>query len=261
MRRATVGEEPVSKKVRFKDVAQGSRAIKRVTCPLVNVPCYLLPDVPELAEQRARDAKKAELAGSAPPPAPGSIEVGLRVLSGGEILEIYDKAAQVAVGRNHKPDESSPIYNLAVGVFTLAASCVCPDSDPADPIAFFGGKGDEQPRSSDIANWQSAYDEIMASPHLGRDGILYLVEQQEVWQDICNPSALKIGADRMWELAGEVAADDTGRPFFALRPAMRWSFTRFMALQLLIWTTSPSQLGSSSEPDTTRRSSEAPEAT
>lgn len=242
----------MSKKIRFKDVASGSRAIKRVTCPLVNVPCHLLPDIPELAEQRARDAKKAELAGSAPPAASGSIFVGLRVLTGGEILEIYDKAAQVAVSRQHKPDDSSPIYNLAVGVYTLAAACVAPDSDPARPVPFFG---DSSEPGAGVENWQSAYDEIMASPHLGRDGILYLVEQQEAWQDVCNPQALKIGADRMWDLAGEVAADDTGRPFFAMRPAMRWSFTRFMALQLLSSTSSPSPPGSSSDSATTEKSS------
>lgn len=235
-------------KLKFKYVAKGARAIKRVKCPMVNVPCYLLPDVPELAEQRARDAKKAERAGSAIPQAPDSVEVGLRVLTGGEILEVYDKAAQIAQARNQKPDLTSPVYELAVSVYTLAASCVCADSDPERPVPFFGES--EEPGAG-VENWESAYQEILASAHLGRDGILFLTEQQAAWQDVCNPQALKIGIDKLWELAGEVAADDTGRPFFSLRPALQWSFARFLAVQLLSLTTSKSPPGSDSDSGTT----------
>jgi len=227
-------------KIKFKDVAKGTRAIKRVMCPLVNVPCHLLPDVPELAEQRARDAKKA---GKPVDAAPTSVEVGLRVLTGQELLEIYDKAAQVALGRNQKADLSSPIYELAVSVYTLAASCVSPDSDPDKPLPFFG---DSEVPGAGVENWESAYAEILGSNHLGRDGILFLSEQQAAWQDVCNPQALKIGASRLWELAAEVAADDTGRPFFSMRPSLQWSFARFMALQLLSLTSFKSPSGSDS---------------
>jgi hypothetical protein len=244
-------------RIKFKDVAKGTRAIKRVTCPLVNVPCALLPDVPELAEQRARDRKKNEQGGAATTPTT-SVDVGLRVLTGTEVLDILDRAAQKAIARNQKPDESSPIYQLAVSVYTLAASCVVADSDPEKPIPFFG---DSDVPGAGVENWESAYEEILASPHLGRDGILFLTDQQEAWQDICNPQALKIGHERLWQLAGEVAADDTGRPFFSLRPAMRWSFARFMAIQLLSLMTSQSQRTSGSDSDTpsdTSGSSEAP---
>lgn len=224
-----------------------------MTCPLVNVPCHLLPDVPELAEQRARDAAKAGKPEAAA--APDSVVVGLRVLTGQEILEIYDKAAQVALGRNQKADLSSPIYELAVSVYTLAASCVSADSDPERPVPFFG---DSEEPGAGVENWESAYSEILASNHLGRDGILFLSEQQAAWQDICNPQALKIGASRLWELAAEVAADDTGRPFFSLRPALQWSFTRFMAVQLLSLMSSLSQPGSDSLSDGTSEPSPEP---
>lgn len=240
-------------KIKFKDVAKGARAVKRVTCPLVNVPCHLLPDVPELAEQRARDAKKA---GKPETSAPDSVVVGLRVLTGQEILEIYDKAAQVALGRNQKADLSSPIYELAVSVYTLAASCVSADSDPERPVPFFG---DSMVPGAGVENWESAYSEILASNHLGRDGILFLSEQQAAWQDLCNPQALKIGASRLWQLAAEVAADDTGRPFFSMRPALQWSFARFMAVQLLSLMSYKSQPGSDSPSDgTSSPSAEAP---
>ena len=46
------------------DIAAGIRAIKRIDLPLVNVPCSLLPDIPELMEQRKKDAEAAASRGA-----------------------------------------------------------------------------------------------------------------------------------------------------------------------------------------------------
>jgi hypothetical protein len=201
---------------RLKDFKAGTRAIKRVAFPLVNVPCSLLPDIPELAEQRAKDG--VDNSDSSPVP-----EIGLRVLLPEEQATAYDKA--LAFAKKHgsdKADTSDPNYNLGLSVYMLALSAVDPDSNAADPIPFFGEKGDVE----------SAALAILSTPHLTRDGIIYLAEAQELWQSMCSPQANKIGAQRMWELVGEVAASNDASPFLLLQPAARWSFTRFMAVLL-----------------------------
>lgn len=198
----------------------GTRAVKRVAFPLVNVPCSLLPDIPELAEQRAKDAA---LPGSAPGEVPVP-EIGLRVLLPEEQAIAYEKALVFAKKRgSDKADTSDPNYNLGLSVYMLALSAVDPDSDPRTPVAFFGETGDVE--SGALA--------ILSTPHLTRDGILYLAEAQELWQSMCSPQAVRIGAQRMWELVGEVAASNDASPFLLLQPATRWIFTRFMAIQLL----------------------------
>lgn len=204
---------------RLKDFQAGTRAVKRVAFPLVNVPCSLLPDIPELAEQRAKDAASPGGAGNqAPVP-----EIGLRVLLPEEQAIAYEKALAFARKRgSDKADTSDPNYNLGLSTYMLALSAVDPDSDPRDPVPFFGEKGDVE----------SAAQAILSTPHLTRDGIIYLAEAQELWQSMCSPQAVRIGAQRMWDLVGEVAASNDASPFLLLQPAARWSFTRFMAVLL-----------------------------
>jgi hypothetical protein len=208
---------------RLKDMKAGTRAVKRVPFPLVNVPCSLLPDIPELAEQRARDAKDAALPGDAPGEVPAP-EIGLRVLLPEEQAIVYEKALAFARKRGcEKADNTDPNYNLGLSVYALALSAVDPDADPRSPAPFFGEPGDVE----------SAAQAILTTPHLTRDGIIYLAEAQELWQSMCSPQAVRIGAQRMWELVGEVAASSDASPFLLLQPAARWIFTRFMAVQLV----------------------------
>ena len=219
--------------MKFKDIPLGLRAIKRVDLPLVNVPCSLLPDVPELALQRQKDAEAAASQGA--PAVPGSVEVGLRVLTGDESLTIERLSRKMAEKNGAKSfDSSDAIFFMAQCLYTCAIACVDPDSHPKDPDPFFGLR----PRKASIEeleeDLQVGIDSLLNSPHVGRDGILYLAEQQELWQDLCNPQALKIGAERMWDLVGEVATSVDDRPFSRLRPGMRLSFARFMAAML--WT-------------------------
>jgi len=207
--------------MRYRDIVEGTRAIKVIDLPLVNVPCSLLPDIPELAEQRQKDALAAAKKGG--PEVPSSIKVGLRVLTGDEFLEIEELARKMTESRGAKAVDGDVIYHLAQSVFTVALACVDPDSDPADPTPLFGEKGKPE----------TAAKQLLASPHIGRDGIVYLAEQHEHWQDMCNPQALKVSADRLWQLVGEVAASNDASPFLLLRPGMRVSFTRFMAALLV----------------------------
>ncbi len=200
----------------------GTRAIRCVPLPLVNVPSALLPDVPELAAQRERDQSVVSPSDAAPAkPAP---QVGLRVLTGAEYVSIAEKALVFAKSRgSNKADGDDPIYNLGTAVYTLALACVDPDSDPRDPDPFFGEHGD----------LESAVKQILESPHLGRDGIFFLSEAHELWQDVCNPRALKMSPQAMYAQVAEIAqkADISG--FLALRPGMQWSFVLFMAS--LLW--------------------------
>lgn len=219
-------------------IAAGSRAIKRVTLPLVNVPCSLLPDIPELSEQRTKDA--AALASQGAPVVPGSIEVGLRVLTGDEFLLTEKLARKMAEANGCKSfEESDSIFNLAKSLYTIAVSCVDPDSDPANPDPYFADRG-----STPAATAESCVQAILSSVHIGRDGIVFLAEQQEYWQDLCNPAALKMSPERLWDLVGEVAASADARPFLLLRPGMRWSFARSMAVQLTSYLMGRSPFGS-----------------
>lgn len=218
--------------MKLKDIAKGTRAIRRVMLPLVNVRCPLLPDLPELAEQRAADqaAFEAAQAGSAPSAAPAaSVEVGLRVLTGEEAAEVYEKAAEFARARGSSdPKPGDPLYDFGEAIHRVALATVDPDSDPAHPSPFF-----------------ASVDEMLSSPHVGRDGIIYLAEAQETWQDLCSPQLTKFSAGELFDQIGKAAAagDESLRFFELLRPGARWILLRTLASLLLSSRQLKSQLG------------------
>ncbi len=196
--------------MKLQDVVAGTRAIKRVRMPLINCPGELQVDQPELKEQRKAD--QGETTAGQP-----YVEVGLRAMTGEEYADVLSRAHSFSLSRGiEKPDETSPIYNLGVAVYTCAVACVDPDSDPRKPQRFFG-----------TGTVESAADELLKSPHVGRDVITYLHEQQEAWQDQVNPQALKLDLVQMWKLVGEVA--DSAGPLLNMRPGMRAIFTTFTA--------------------------------
>jgi hypothetical protein len=214
----------MSKLADIADIAAGVRAIKRIPLPLVNVPCSLLPDIPELTEQRNKDAEAAASQGA--PVVPATIEVGLRVLTGEENLLIERLSNKMAETNGCRAfEETDAIFNMAKSLYTIAVACVDPDSDPKDPDPFFGPRGKTADETA-----ENCAQRILVSPHIGRDGIIFLAEQHEHWQDICNPAALKMSAERMWALVGEVAA--SADALLKLRPGMRSTFARFMAVLL-----------------------------
>lgn len=209
---------------KLSDLFKGHRAIKRIPLPLVNVPSTFSPEVPEAIAQRESDRAMAKASGE---PAPDTIQVGLRVLTLEELATVLEKAGNFARERGVKePNNSDPIYNLGVSIYTCALACVDPDSDPKDPDPFFGKRGDVE----------SAALELLKSPHIGRDGIAYLAEQHETWQDYVNPQANKIHPKQMYDLVVALADKDESKglqSFLALRLGMRWRLMLFMASLLI----------------------------
>lgn len=209
--------------MKLRDVQKGTRAVKRVALPLVNRPCHLTPDVPELMAQRAIDANTAIEAGE--PTMPDEVWVGVRVLTPGELADVYAKANEFALSKGGDPrNTDDPIYNLGVNVYLCAIACVDPDSDVRDPDPFFGERGD----------LESAALELFGSPHIGREGLQYLAQAQQLWQDTCSPSAMRMGPRELVETVAKLGGEDRElafSTFLALRPGMQWVCARFMASQ------------------------------
>lgn len=177
--------------------------------------------MPEMAEQRAKDAALSGGTTGEEVPAP---EIGLRVLLPAEQDLAYERALAFARKRGcEKADNTDPSYNLGLSVYMLALSGVDPDSDPRAPEPFFGESGDVE----------SAVHAILHCEHLTRDGIIYLAEAQELWQNAASPQAMKLGPKRLWELVGELAASEDPKVWLSLEPATRWIFARTMAVQLV----------------------------
>jgi hypothetical protein len=228
---------------KLEDIAAGIRAIKRIDLPLVNVPCSLLPDIPELMEQRKKDAAAAASQGA--PVVPATVEVGLRVLTGDETLLVERLTNEMAEANGCKAfEETDSIFNMAKSTCTIAVACVDPDSDPADPDPFFGPRLENPKKTA-----EACIKRINASTHIGRDGIIYLAEQHEAWQDMCNSQALKMSPDVLWALIGKVAAEHDARTYLKLRPGMRLSFTRSMAVLLTSYYLDKSPFGPTSQED------------
>jgi hypothetical protein len=226
--------------MKLKDILQGSRAIHRVRLALLNVP-------PDHGLERVQAAAPTGQAAFA---VPDHVELGLRVLLGLETERVLECAQAYAEKHGSKrPQPGDPLYDYGMRLYTVAISAVDPDSDPKDPDPFFGVRGD----------LESAVQEIQTSPFIGRDGVLYLSEQQEHWQDALNPSPLKVSPERLYELVVEVATSKDARPFWELRPGMQWVLARFMAGQLL---SSPDQrfFSTSSSPESTSSSNESPKS-
>lgn len=228
---------------RLKDVLVGTRAIKRVPLPLVNVPSSASPDQPELAAQRQAD-REAWLADAPPGSDPGAfdvstVEVGLRVLTGGEHSLILQKSAEFAKARGGTGEFNDPQHGLGMQVYTLALACVDPNSDPRSPTPFFGEPGG--------GHLESAVEEILGSPLLGRDGIVYLHEAQELWQDMCSPQSHRVSTEALVEIMRQAATDGDARGFLALRPGTRWDCFRSISVLHVSSLMPKSQPGASSQ--------------
>jgi hypothetical protein len=230
---------------KLRDVLLGTRAIKRVPMPLVNVPSEYSVEVPELAQQRDSTPAGAE-ATTPPGTLPGAFvvpEIGIRAMTGLEQSMVFEHARRYSTKRGGNPDNpADALYNFAIAVYTVAIGCIDPDSNPSDPEPFFGNKGDPE----------SGLNEILSSAHIGRDGIVFLQEQQEMWQDLVSPQALQVAPEKLWGLASEVATSGDAGPFLRLRPGMRWKLLQFLASHWLNsqTTSSPSSSDSASSPST-----------
>lgn len=194
--------------MRLSSAIAGTRAIKRVPLPLQN-----------------SDG--------------GSMDVGLRCLLGTELATVYELTNRYAKEHGAAAcQDSDPIWSLGCAVYTIAIAAVDVDSDPANPRPFFG-------KTPDASVEERAID-VLSNPLIGRDSILYLAEQQEIWQDETNPQRKTATKDELWQMVGEVV-EHGADPFLRWGPGLRLTFMHFMAVQLLTLLTPSSQSGAPTE--------------
>jgi len=189
---------------RFNEISKGTRAIKRVTCPIVN------------AQARANDASAQATADTSD--APPHFECGVRVLRVDEIEEVYQKALARTKRLGGEESDTSALYNLSLQLYTIAAAYVDPDSDPAAAKLYFGETVDD------------AVENILKSELLSRDTLAYLAEVQEKHQDSCNPQS-DPKREEMWRCIEEGAKNADF--FLWLRPSTRIFCLHTMANMLL----------------------------
>lgn len=208
----------------FTNILKGTRAIKRVTCPVVNVSANATADSPE---------------------APLQFECGVRVLTGAEHEDVYAKALARTKRLGGEDRDDSHLYNLSLQVYTIASAYVDPDSDPESPKLYFGD------------NIEDAAEKILKSELLSRDTLAYLAEVQESWQEQCNPQTAP-SRDEMLRCIEEGAKDASF--FLLLRPGARQICMLTMAQMLVDLLKDKSSASSPSKAEQEKRSSE-PERT
>lgn len=178
---------------------------------------------------------------------PQLIQVGIRVLSPDETAETLVFARDFAIARkNPDPKPGDPLYELGIRVGTLLLACFDPDAE--DPLSV-------------SARFFASEKEILGAHEIGRDGIHFLYEHQEAWQDACSPQPSKMGEGEFWKSVMELVNSDDPLACERWRPATRASFMRTMAqtLLLLISQMPKSQSGLPEGLDTTTLSSEPSE--
>jgi hypothetical protein len=172
-----------------------------------------------LGTQATRDAEVEFLNGA-------KDKLAIRVLDGLEEALVISRAKAFCESQNAGTD--GDLVLIARAAHRIAIACL--DVEDHEKPYFDGG-----------------FDQIMASKQLGRDRILYLAEMQELWQDQCSPSLLRLGDAEFTKRVREIALSENPDPFVELRPGLRWSFTRTLALRELESLQRRSLPGSSSE--------------
>lgn len=204
---------------KLRDVARGKRAVKPVSFSLANA----APEPPHAADEADAGAL---------------VVVGVRVLTAGEQLDVFERAQADAKARGvERWDSEHPICLLAQMIRTLEIACV--DVDAPDQPFF------------------TSADEIRQSPDLGADNIAYLYEQQDHWQDECSFGKRKLSFEQMVGIIIEEAEapENADSPFCRMRPSLQLSCLRFMAR--LWWTSLKASSASSSRSDTDTDESES----
>lgn len=183
--------------MKLRNVAKGVRAVKTVTFRLANAP---EPRPVELGEEPVRDEH--------------TIEVGVRVLTGGEYAEALSKAQADAQQKGVKEWlDTHPLCRLYEMVHVLAVACV--DTEARDEPFFASAQ------------------EILDSPEVGEDNIAYLYALQRAWQDECSPFIKDFTAEQVVALLAteaerpENAAEQS--PFSRMRASTLESFFRITA--------------------------------
>lgn len=186
--------------MKFASIEQGKRAVKTVRFRLGNAP------IPE------------NLAAFDPTPEDEfSHPVGLRVLTGSEVVRVLADARRAAIAAGAETWlDSDPLCHMYEMAYVLLVACVDAEN-PDEP--FF-----------------TAISEILDSPALGPDNIAYLFEQHSIWQDECS---LKTSNLTLEEVLGIVSVEaerpeNAASPLDRMRPSTRASFLRTTAVLLSI---------------------------
>ncbi len=157
------------------------------------------------------------------------VPIDVRALNGIEQGEVLSKARAYAIEKGVKdPKDGEPIYDLGKQVHTLLLACLDSDSPADAPRPFFA-------TAADVLE-------------LTRDHRCYLYEHQEAWEDWCAPRPSRLNDTDLLKLATEMCAADEGddSPFLRLRPVLRWTLLRTLALLHLISPRPKSEDGSTS---------------
>lgn len=205
--------------MKFRDVAKGTRAIKRAEFRLANAPPVKVP------------------LGSPLPQDEYTVAVGLRVLTGAEIASVYEKAqaAAKAAGQAEWLSEH-PLCRLHEMAQTLAVACVDIEA-PAEP--FF-----------------ASAQEVLDSPEIGGDNIAYLYTLHQLWQDQCSIRTDELTVEQVIGLLATEAdrPENAESPLARMRPSSVASFLRITASLFMSSLTAKSLSGSGD--DTSSSSSE-----
>lgn len=193
---------------KFRDIQQGTRAVKVIDLPLANVPFGVQKDTQEQARERELNPEAYKMP-----------RVGLRALLPFEREKVLE-LAETRVKGGGTADESNPRYRHALAIYTVAAACVDPDTVPGkDAELFFGNTIEE------------AAESIRKSPHITDDIVFYLREMQEVWQDQINPQALTIGDNELWDVAQKAA--ESADFLHSFRPGLLANLAHILAALLM----------------------------
>jgi hypothetical protein len=168
---------------------------------------------------------------------PESVNIGLGIIVDyGPILE---GATRYAIERKGEPKDGCELYDYGKALYTVATTAVDPDSDPKNPVPFFG--------KSDNPTLEERVEDARTHPNIGRDTILFLAECQDVWQDECSPQP-GIGEKTPEEYYTMIAGVAAQGPlaFLQLSAGTRLKFLLFTANLLLTLPTLNTTSGSTS---------------
>lgn len=174
--------------MKLRDLAKGTLAVNPVTLRLAN-------------------SYQAAQPGQPPSSEPVQVELGVRVLTGAETLNVYEKARVRARQKGVETwKDDDPICSGALMAETVAVSYL----DRADNTPFFRDA-----------------DELLESELIGTDNIAYLHEQFVAWQDRCS---IRSSQKLTTEQAIAIVLDDMEAPGNPESPLLKLGHTSLVSL-------------------------------
>lgn len=188
--------------MKLRDVAKGRRAVKRV------------PFLPATAG--------AAQPGRAPLEAHSEeILLGVRVLSGDETVEVYEKATAAARRKGVEQwSTDNPICRLYEMAHTVLLGCVALPQDPGTPIP-------DEPEP-----FFDSVEQVLTSPLVGRDNIVYLYEQVDEHNKSSGLLEKNLTAEEVFGVLMQEAErpENADSPLDRMRPGLQKSFLHTTAV-------------------------------